>query len=122
MMFWVSVASFVTVVLGCLGTCMSCCGWLGSCTHFCVNVAYLVLIIVGTFYRYTANGAICSGDRIDWNDSKEDEFAAIVPANAKWQYWNQSGYAMHCILIFQYITIACMCCCSCCLNCKNKKD
>jgi hypothetical protein len=127
MMFWVSVLSFISVVLGCLGTCMSCCGWMGSCAHFLVNVGYVILIIYGTIYRFTDNGAICSGDRLTnvWDADKQVyTYNSIenVPKTAKWQYWHHSGFAMYCILIFQYITIVCMCFCSCCLNCKNKKD
>lgn len=134
MMFYVSVLSFISVVLGCLGTCMPCCGWIGSCAHFIVNCAYVVLIIFGSVYRFSASGAICSGDMIKWGaDEKEfnanQDFTGVANAPAwavsstdKWQYWASSGGFMKFILIIQYITIACMCCCSCCLSCKNKKD
>ena len=133
-MFWVSVLSLISVVLGCLGTCMACCGWLGSCAHCGVNIAYFVLIIFGSLYRFMANGSICSGDNVVYPDGATGNNPNMeipvgqtvqpwaVKATDKWQYWDKSGDWMYMILIIQYVTIFCMCCCSCCLNCKNKKE
>merc|ERR1712160_1233 len=47
MMFWVSVVSLVGVMLG-------------GILHWVGNCAYFILIIVGSVYRWSATGKLCS--------------------------------------------------------------
>ena len=61
LMFWVSVASFISVFLGCLGTCVPFYGLMGSAAHFVINWVYFVLMILGCVWRWSSSGIICTG-------------------------------------------------------------
>jgi len=129
LMFCASVASFISVVLGCLGTCVPCCGLTGSWAHFAVNWVYFVLMILGSVWRWSSSGRICSADEFNdayvaFADSETIDFDVNrgLPDGAEWQYWETTGAYLAVMIIFQFLTICCMCCCSFCLHCKNKKD
>ena len=88
MMFWVSVVSLVGVMLGCIGMAVSCCACLGGFLHWVGNCAYFILIIVGSVYRWSATGKLCSGDAIFYGKGEETVLivnkAPHVKANSGW--------------------------------------
>ena len=121
MMFWVSCLSVFSVFLGSLGMVVSCFGKIGGFVHGLTNILYLILIVFGSYWRWSNTGRFCSADEIlqevcppnstSCDPKMNNQFK--LPLDANWQYWSNSGFAMSIILFVQYLTIFCLFCCSC---------
>jgi len=146
-MFWISVVSLASTILGCLGACSAKCGMcacLGGCFHGLTNIAIFIMLILGSVWRWSKTGMACSGDFVTKPVSqggnlciwKEGDVASLKCSKelngnmwaenkdglgkVEWQYWNMSGGTMAVILIINYILLICMCFCSCFMPCSKK--
>ena len=99
-MFIVEIVTLVTSLLQCIGSLsekLSCCANLGACTSFCACSAALVMYILGSYWRFSHPGAVCSG-------------AGPKGLEGAYNYIPMAGLCIKVVLIIFYVALGLVCC------------
>ena len=102
-MFIVELATVITCLFQCIGSLsekLSCCLNFGACTSLCACTAGCITYILGTYWRFSHPGKVCSGDFYDPDKAKPSD-SALLP---------KGGLCLLVVLIIFWIVLGLVCC------------